>query len=378
MSFAMDRIFTGSGGTGGVRSAESENDADDRQSVFSGISDAPSIYSFNSSRDGLALLRLIQGRTFNAQNDLYYMPADMPEFARQEKEHFAHLVGVGRLYVEHEKVQRILSPTDGEQKRILDLGTGVGTWAIGMAQEFPHAEVIGLDLAPNTASANLLPPNCRFEFDDFNLGLPHFHNSCDIIHGRIIAIGMKDFKWFITEVAKCLKPGGMFLMVEGDHNLWNSKKELQELAYGTGGPGQSWYARAMFEAALTMQKRGSDIDARMKLYELISSSQYFEDAGEHIHVFPIGPWEQGATPEDHQRKQILGILERQSMIDLVQSLGPLFISEGYPKELVDQFIKGTEKELNELTVHMYIKWFYFFGTRNSIPIEDEKAGGNDA
>lgn len=35
----------------------------------------PSVYSFSSSRDGNALLRSIEGRTFNAQNDLYFLPA---------------------------------------------------------------------------------------------------------------------------------------------------------------------------------------------------------------------------------------------------------------------------------------------------------------
>lgn len=36
---------------------------------------APSIYSYDSARDGAALLRQIEGRIFNAQNDLYMLPA---------------------------------------------------------------------------------------------------------------------------------------------------------------------------------------------------------------------------------------------------------------------------------------------------------------
>ena len=33
-------------------------------------------------------------------------------------------------------------------KRILDLGTGTGLWAIEMADSFPNATVIGTDLSP--------------------------------------------------------------------------------------------------------------------------------------------------------------------------------------------------------------------------------------
>ena len=38
---------------------------------------APSIYSYSSSRDGRVFLREIAGRTLNAQNDLYLLPAGM-------------------------------------------------------------------------------------------------------------------------------------------------------------------------------------------------------------------------------------------------------------------------------------------------------------
>lgn len=33
-------------------------------------------------------------------------------------------------------------------KRILDIGTGTGIWAIEMGDEFPDAQIIGTDLAP--------------------------------------------------------------------------------------------------------------------------------------------------------------------------------------------------------------------------------------
>jgi hypothetical protein len=39
-----------------------------------------------------------------------------------------------------------------------------------MAREFPHAQVLGVDLAPVPAEPETLPDNCRFEVDDINLG----------------------------------------------------------------------------------------------------------------------------------------------------------------------------------------------------------------
>jgi hypothetical protein len=43
-----------------------------------------------------------------------------------------------------------------------------------MAKEFPHCEVVGVDLAPVPLEKMDLPPNCRFEIDDVNIGLAHF------------------------------------------------------------------------------------------------------------------------------------------------------------------------------------------------------------
>lgn len=38
-------------------------------------SPAPSMYSYESSRDGRSLYRELAGRTLNAQNDLYQLPS---------------------------------------------------------------------------------------------------------------------------------------------------------------------------------------------------------------------------------------------------------------------------------------------------------------
>jgi cyclopropane fatty-acyl-phospholipid synthase-like methyltransferase len=49
-------------------------------------------------------------------------------------------------------------------KRILDVGTGTGIWAVEMAEKFPNAKVLGIDLSP--IQPEWVPPNCRFIVDD--------------------------------------------------------------------------------------------------------------------------------------------------------------------------------------------------------------------
>jgi hypothetical protein len=57
-----------------------------------------------------------------------------------------------------------------------------------MAREFPHAEVLGLDLGPGPADGT--PPNCRFLAYDINSGLSQFHGMYDLIHCRFSGWGV--------------------------------------------------------------------------------------------------------------------------------------------------------------------------------------------
>jgi hypothetical protein len=58
-----------------------------------------------------------------------------------------------------------------------------------MAREFPHAQVIGVDLAPVPLEPVTLPDNCRFEVSDINLGLDHFAGQIDLCHLRLGKLG---------------------------------------------------------------------------------------------------------------------------------------------------------------------------------------------
>lgn len=53
---------------------------------------------------------------------------------------------------------------------------------VEVAQEFPSAQVIGLDIS--TVERDYVPSNARFIIGDVNDGIPLMDNSTDLVHSR--------------------------------------------------------------------------------------------------------------------------------------------------------------------------------------------------
>ena len=58
-----------------------------------------------------------------------------------------------------------------------------GAWPIEVADEYPTARVVGMDLAP--IQPQLVPPNCEFMVGDLTEDLEEFHDgSVDLLQSR--------------------------------------------------------------------------------------------------------------------------------------------------------------------------------------------------
>lgn len=62
---------------------------------------------------------------------------------------------------------------------------------VEMAREFPHVQVIGIDLEPKKVEE--VPLNCKFITGDFTEPLLQFHAHFDFIHWRFGDIGVSRF-----------------------------------------------------------------------------------------------------------------------------------------------------------------------------------------
>ncbi|KAG8797031.1 hypothetical protein FRC17_007876, partial [Serendipita sp. 399] len=188
------------------------------------------------------------GRAFNVLNETYFLPTDDDEFTRLNKQHTAIVIALGDLFPASDQVKRILAKRDGYTPKVLDLGCGTGVWTIAMSKEYPHCDFVGIDLAPVPIESENVPSNCRFELDDINNGLAHFHNTFDVVHARLIAGGLRDFRKSKEEIQKCLKPGGIVLWMDGDYDALSLDRVHYFPPASDAHPEGSWFGRLTFEA----------------------------------------------------------------------------------------------------------------------------------
>ncbi|KAF4633396.1 hypothetical protein G7Y89_g4717 [Cudoniella acicularis] len=146
----------------------------------------------------------IHGRRYCKE---YYMPNDEEEQIRMKILHevYLYLLG-GRL-----TTVPLKNPT-----KILDVGTGCGDWAMDIGDEYPGAEVIGIDIAH--IQPNVVPLNVYFEIYDVEEegGWTFADDEFDLVHFRTMIGAFKDWNYIYKETYKHLKAGGWVEVIDFD------------------------------------------------------------------------------------------------------------------------------------------------------------------
>ncbi|WP_069802820.1 class I SAM-dependent methyltransferase [Thermogemmatispora onikobensis] len=219
---------------------------------------------------GEVSLPRLQGSRRYLQEQPYLLPKDLGEVNRLDFQHYILRAALRGNY---------LAPLQ-QPRRILDVGCGTGQWAFELAQQFPQAEVVGLDLEQVKATTSP-PPNYRFVQGDILQGLPFDNNSFDFVHQRLLFLAIPQAAWptAVQELVRVTAPGGWVELVE-------SSPAPQDLT--PSGPATQEFCRLGGALAAL---RGLDAEGIV----LRSLAHYLEKAGlanVHYHPFdvPLGKW----------------------------------------------------------------------------------------
>ncbi|KAK6223169.1 methyltransferase domain-containing protein [Colletotrichum tabaci] len=269
------------------------------------------------------------GRTYHSMSaGKYSFPNDDLEGDRLDLQH--------HIWVMCLHGELAISPGHKTAKRVLDMGTGTGVWAMNFAEEYPAAEVIGVDLSPMQPGWTL--PNCSFEVDDLERRWT-WNQPFDFIHCRSMEGCFSDGPEMIKKIYRALKPGG-YLEIGGlelplgcdddtvprDSCIWQWHALLQEAAEKIGRPleGLGKETEAMREAGL--------IDITRRDY-----------------IWPLNPW-----PADPHLKE----LGRWQYSNLEMGLEGLCLGLftrvfQWPEERTLSLCSRVREDLSNMRIHAY-------------------------
>ncbi|KAI0188172.1 S-adenosyl-L-methionine-dependent methyltransferase [Xylaria flabelliformis] len=177
---------------------EEEDEFDDNDSAY-GDDNASSTASLSAS---ILEYRTVHGRTYHSErgNAQSWNPNDAQHDESMDiLHHVSTLMQDGRITMAH---------IDENVQKVLDVGCGTGIWAIDFADQYPHAEVVGVDISPS--QPQWIPPNLKFEIDDITQPWTYAPNSFDYIHMRWLIGAIPNWYTVFREIFQTLKPGGIF------------------------------------------------------------------------------------------------------------------------------------------------------------------------
>jgi len=304
-----------------------------------------SVLSMTPSRMA-ASYREEYGRHLNNYSEVYRLPADDEELDRLNKQHLMFRDVMGKY---PPGLHEALKDDSDEEKTVIDLGCGSGSWILDIAHDYPHASCLAVDLVPMQSTS--MPPNCRSEVDDINLGLQHYFGAFNVVHGRLICTGIKDYPGLIDQIAMVLRPGGLVSLTEYNFYIYDGNKQLIHIDDSTTtGP---WLPRWMHEARKAIQKQGADVDAAHHLFRWVSEHPDYERVLYRDFWFQLSPWKQGKD-EQSLRDNRVGTIMREDMSAFLASGRPLLLGAGVPEDRVTELQTNAIQEMKDARTPLYV------------------------
>ena len=206
---------------------------------------------------------------------------------------------------------------------ILDVGSGTGRWLANMAQEFPRAELFGVDLRLPKEGKTAFPSNCHFQIGNVLEGLPFEDSSFNFIHQRLLIFAVPLLRWqhLVNELARVTAAEGWVELTEVNpffHNMGPATKRMVDLIVRVS------------------EQRGFDPFISQHIGPLLTTAG-LTNVKTSTHIIPLGDW--GGQ---------LGTMAKTDVLAIPQAVKPLVVAQTQitPEEF-DHLAMQMEQEVEQ-------------------------------
>ncbi|KAL8824778.1 MAG: hypothetical protein Q9170_008043 [Blastenia crenularia] len=268
-------------------------------------------------------------------NHNYFMPCDEQEQTR--------------LAVTHQCFTSILNgqlsfrAIPRSAKRILDIGTGTGDWAVAVAERFPNVEVVATDIT--CFQPTDVPSNVFFEIDDAQEEWT-YTEPFGFIHIRGLSGAFRDWTSVYRQAFKHLQPNG--ILEVADFGLIQLTQEIADS-----------YLSIYNGACLSAAERSGSPPGLGHVRKSALESAGFSVAKSRTFNVPLGTW----SPDP--RKKVAGKMALISMLESLEasSLRLLTQYSGFKAEDVRDLCRKVQEELMQPGVRPFVPCQFTVGRK---------------
>ncbi|OBR15657.1 TAM domain methyltransferase [Colletotrichum higginsianum IMI 349063] len=254
---------------------------------------------------------------------------------------------------------------DAKVGRVLDVGTGTGSWAMDFGDLHPEAEVIGVDLSP--ARAEFVPPNVRFEVDDleeeWTYSLPF-----EYIHSRFMTASINNWKEYIQKCYKsvifpCIRLT-LLTSLTCDSNLTpGGYLELQDADVMPRSDDNLLPKDAAIIKYVDMLKEASEKSGR-EYVEVSSLKNLMIEAGFVDVEMQMYKWPHNEWPKEPRYKK-LGYWTQENFGAALEAIcmAPFTRVLNWTRDEVNVFLIDVRKDLKNKSYHAYCPVYCIFGRK---------------
>ncbi|KAK2000670.1 methyltransferase domain-containing protein [Colletotrichum falcatum] len=283
------------------------------------------------------------GRRYQSfQQGIYPLPNDETEQFREE--------------MKHQLVKRLLdgddyvSPIGNNPQKIMDVGTGTGLWAVDVADKFPSAHVIGVDISP--IQNPYAPQNVEWRIDDVQELWSQLYSDLDFVHFRSVSVTLREPVRVIRSAYENLKPGGWIEFQDAGVRIGCDDNTLPED-----------YAPANFMANFIRTFKthfGWDLEFPKALPAVLKDTG-FVNIHHRYHKLPIGPW-----AKDRHQREIGLFLSKDVLWQLVRAVLVKWPQMGLTKQEADAMEQDIQEAFENTSYHAYLPWISIWAQKPPI------------